>query len=286
MENTLLQHLQTGSTTVCRAWLVCRKDGQEFGFTDHDGDLHFDGHVFVARSGLTASAIEKTNGMAVDNTEVMGALSDISISEQDILAGRYDSAKVTMFLVNWADVSQRLIQFRGTFGEMTKTENSFRVELRGLTEALNIRTGRVYHSECSAVVGDKHCKIDLTLPANQLEAIIGDSLAGRIFKIADTGSHPENWFQHGRFEVKTGDGYGQVGRIKSDRIDGGTRTVELWNSFGVPPKEGDSVRLIVGCDKHGSTCLSKFDNYLNFRGFPHIPGDDWLRATPSSSRGR
>jgi hypothetical protein len=31
------------------------------------------------------------------------------------------------------------------------------------------------------------------------------------------------------------------------------------------------------------TCQAKFDNLLNFRGFPHIPGDDWLASYPVSS---
>jgi hypothetical protein len=28
----------------------------------------------------------------------------------------------------------------------------------------------------------------------------------------------------------------------------------------------------------------KFNNILNFQGFPHIPGEDWLMAYPSSAR--
>ncbi|MFT6426340.1 MAG: hypothetical protein ACJAYH_002126 [Celeribacter sp.] len=27
----------------------------------------------------------------------------------------------------------------------------------------------------------------------------------------------------------------------------------------------------------------KFDNFLNFQGFPHIPGEDWLTSYPQSS---
>ena len=26
----------------------------------------------------------------------------------------------------------------------------------------------------------------------------------------------------------------------------------------------------------------KFDNLLNFRGFPHVPGEDWMMRYPSS----
>lgn len=36
-----------------------------------------------------------------------------------------------------------------------------------------------------------------------------------------------------------------------------------------------------GCDKRFSTCRDRFDNTLAFRGFPAIPGDDFLTAYPA-----
>jgi uncharacterized phage protein (TIGR02218 family) len=37
---------------------------------------------------------------------------------------------------------------------------------------------------------------------------------------------------------------------------------------------GDSLTLLAGCDKSFETCRDKFANHLNFRGFPHMPGND------------
>ncbi len=36
-----------------------------------------------------------------------------------------------------------------------------------------------------------------------------------------------------------------------------------------------------GCDKRVETCSSRFDNILNFRGFPSIPGNDFLSRWPA-----
>jgi hypothetical protein len=36
-----------------------------------------------------------------------------------------------------------------------------------------------------------------------------------------------------------------------------------------------------GCDKRSSTCSAMFDNILNFRGFPDIPGEDFLTVYPA-----
>lgn len=37
----------------------------------------------------------------------------------------------------------------------------------------------------------------------------------------------------------------------------------------------------LGCDKRSSTCAGRFDNLLNFRGFPTIPGEDFLTVYPA-----
>jgi uncharacterized phage protein (TIGR02218 family) len=47
---------------------------------------------------------------------------------------------------------------------------------------------------------------------------------------------------------------------------------------------GDRCRIEAGCDKKLSTCREKFDNILNFLGFPHIPGEDWMIAFPANGK--
>lgn len=37
---------------------------------------------------------------------------------------------------------------------------------------------------------------------------------------------------------------------------------------------GDAFTIRAGCDKRIETCSTKFANTANFRGFPHIPGQD------------
>jgi uncharacterized phage protein (TIGR02218 family) len=39
---------------------------------------------------------------------------------------------------------------------------------------------------------------------------------------------------------------------------------------------GDQVLVTAGCDRQFSTCRSKFNNAVNFRGFPHMPGNDFV----------
>ena len=280
----LISHLQTGTTTTCHTWQVKRKDGRAFGFTDHDMDLTFDGILFKANSGLTAGALQQTTGLAVDNTEVIGSLNDAAISETDLLAGRFDGAEVVTWLVNWQNPDQRMIRFRGTFGEINLSNGSFRVELRGLTEALNQSRGRVFQATCSAVVGDGECRFDLGQPNFMVEtAIKKTGKKGEYFLPSQQG-FPDRWFEWGRARVVSGPAQGLIAVVRFDQEAGGFRRIELMVDFDLVPEVGDLVLLQAGCDKTATTCRTKFNNHLNFRGFPHIPSSDWIASYPVSSQ--
>lgn len=279
----LLAHLATGTTTVCHAWALKRRDGVSLGFTDHDRDLVFDGIRFAAESGLTARVLEQVTGMAPDNSEAMGALTDDAIRDEDVAAGRYDDAEVLVWLVNWADPEQRMLEFRGRTGEIVRMGREFRVELRGLTYELNRTVGRVIQAGCDAVLGDARCRFDLSTPGYRVEARITRVDGGARLVISGTETFPDRWFERGRLTVLDGAGSGQAAKVRADRSAAGSREVELWTALGVIPAEGDRVDLVAGCDGRAETCKAKFNNFMNFRGFPHVPGEDWLTSYPTSS---
>ncbi len=284
MQEALKAHLASGVTTLARAWSVVRRDGVALGFTDHDVALEFDGLRYEPSSGMTASALAQSTGLSVDNTESYGALSSEAISEADILAGRYDGAQVTAYLVNWADVAQRQRVFAGTIGEISRGGGSFTAELRGLTEALSRETGLVYHPRCGAVFGDKRCGFDAVAAGFVIEATVDAVAEGRILSFTRLDDFADRWFEKGRAEVLDGAAAGLVGVVKNDRLAAsGARRVELWQALGAPIAAGDRVRLVVGCDKRVVSCKTKFGNFENFRGFPHIPGEDWLTSYPVAS---
>ncbi|WP_413717134.1 DUF2163 domain-containing protein [Silicimonas sp. MF1-12-2] len=276
----LSAHLKSGVTTVCRAWAVTRKDGVVLGFTDHDRDLRFDDIAFHASTGLTARALEQSTGLAVDNAEAIGALSDAAIREQDIAAGLYDGAAVRSWLVNWADVAERRLTFRGTIGEIERRGQEFRAELRGLAEALNQPKNLVYQKPCAAVLGDRRCGVDTLQPGVSLEAVVVAVDGGTRLTLPTVQAFAPGWFIRGRVKVLDGAGQGAVGVVKRDWEVSGQRLIELWQMLSAGLAIGDTVRVEPGCDKRLDTCREKFDNLMNFRGFPDIPGEDWLVSYP------
>lgn len=275
----LSAHLATGQTTVARAWLLTRADGVQFGFTDHDLPLSFEGITFEANGGLTASTLMQTSGLSIDNTEALGALSDDRITEADINSGLYDGAVVTAWLVNWADVSARKLLFRGQVGEVRRGDGAFTAELRGLTEALNQPQGRTYLKTCEArgVEG-----FDFATPGFRADVQIEALTDRRLLRFTSLGGFPENWFERGRLEVLSGAAAGHAAAIKWDRVAGEAREIELWMALRKDIQVGDTVRLEAGSDGTIETCATKFDNAVNFCGFPFLPGDDWLSAVPRS----
>ncbi len=283
MTGALLGHLAGGLTTVCRCWRVCRKDGVTFGFTDHDGRLDFEGVEFRPGAGLTAGALLQGTGLAVDNVEATGILTSDAISAEDLESGRFDGAEVTVWLVNWNRVSERQILFAGTLGEVRRGGGAFQAELRGQTEGLNRAAGLAYIRECTAVLGDGRCRFDLGGAGFRFDWTPLTVERGQRFVFANGGGVQKRWFERGRLIVLTGAGAGLDGVIKHDQTDeAGRRTIELWEPVRAAWVPGDLVRLEAGCDKRSETCRSKFANIANFRGFPFVPGEDWLVAIPAT----
>lgn len=283
IDAALQAHLEGGFTTVCHAWLITRADGVQFAFTDHDSALRFDGFDFRADAGLSARALAQTTGLAVDNTEAVGALSDSAIREDEIEQGRFDAAEVLVWMVNWQDISQRWLRFRGSIGEITRVDGVFRAELRGLTEALNRTLGRVYQKPCTAVLGDTNCRFDTSLPGYTLTLPVDEQKEARTFSWEGLPGFDEEFFIRGRIEVIDGPAAGLFGLIKHDRVRDGRRIIDLWEPIKGAVSPGTQVKLIAGCNKQLETCRLKFNNILNFQGFPDLPGEDWVIAVPKSS---
>ena len=276
--------LNTGATTVCRCWLLVRKDGIAFGLTDHDRDLSFDDHVFQAGSGMDASALESSTGLAVDNGQAVGALSAVGLTEADILAGKFDRAEVQQWLVDWANPKHRVQLFRGFLGEIRRGSTAFEVELRSLAELLNRPVGRGYLPTCDRILGDEKCGFDMYNGGIVPAVVLGFSNARDIrFSLEQT--FESGWFSQGYVRWLSGANAGVTSLIKIDAAGDELRELELWEEMRAVIGVGDTAELLVGCNKSSSACADKFNNFLNFRGFPHIPGEDWVSDFPRDDGG-
>lgn len=275
--------LDGGATHLCRCWRVKCRDGTVFGFTDHDEDVLFEDVSHRAGSGLDASALESSTGLSVDNVQAVGALSDSSILDEDIQAGKFDDAEVNQWLVDWKNPNLRIHMFSGTFGAITRSDGKFEVELRGLEEKLNVPLGRIITSKCDRRLGDQKCGFNLDAPGFAGEGVVTSEGRTSTLKCTGLADFDDAWFTHGVFRWLTGANAGTSGAVKADRKSSdGSHSIVLWQQPARAVQPGDTFRVIAGCDKASSTCREKFSNFLNFRGFPHIPGEDWVTAYPKN----
>jgi uncharacterized phage protein (TIGR02218 family) len=281
----LAAHLAEGATTLCRAWRLTRRDGSVLGFTDHDRDLTFGGTTFAARTGLEAAEANAELGFAVGGGEVAGALVSSGLSEADILAGRYDDASVETWLVNWTDPDVRLLTDVFSIGEIRREDGAFVAELRGTMHRLDEERGLTYRATCSADLGDGRCRVNLALPAYTAEAAVEATDGALGMTTAALAGYAPGWFTAGRIVWLSGENGGQAVEVKAHRLLSGRAELDLWRRTPGVIAVGDTFRVSAGCDKRLSTCRAKFDNVANHRGFPHMPGNDFVLKVAASGAG-
>ena len=267
----LQTHLDSGTTTLCQCWRLTLRSGEKFGFTDHDETLVFDGTTFEAQAGFTGSEIESSIGLNVDNLEASGALQSGSLDEARLNAGDYDHAKIEIWRVNWQDVSQRILQRQGNLGEVTYGQGHFTAEVRGLAHVLNQQKGRLFQFSCDADVGDARCGVNLTAPGFQATGVV-IAMTNTSIELSGLAAFADDWFTRG---IVLWSGGHQL-NIKRHRRFPNHARIDLWSTPKFTIAVGDVLTVQAGCDKQFTTCQSKFSNASNFRGFPHMPGSDFV----------
>lgn len=274
INEALAAKLSSGVTTLCHVWRVQRRDGETYAFTDHDCALSFDDLSAEPLQGVSAGVIEKSVGLGADSASIEGALSSEAITEADLARGLWDGARVDIFRVDWSAPADRVHLFAGHIGEVKRGAQAFEAELRGLQAAFNVPVGRVFSRFCDAGLGDARCGVDVETPEFRGEGIVSEVLGSHAFKATGLGDYADQWFSSGRIVWDAG---GQS-EIATHRVEGEYATFEVLDAL--PVELGACFVVYAGCDKRIATCGGKFGNVANFRGFPHMPGNDAIQSGP------
>ncbi|MFM9974322.1 MAG: DUF2163 domain-containing protein [Beijerinckiaceae bacterium] len=272
----LAAELASGATTLCRCWKAMRRDGSTFGFTDHDRDLVFNGVQFKASTGLEASEAAATIGFAVGGGEVAGALTSEAISEADIASGKWDGASVETWLVDWSAPTRRLLLDSGQIGDIQRSGETFTAEVRSLAHLFDQEKGRRYEGLCSAELGDVQCGAVLDIASRRVLLGVLSVSDSTSLSVAGLPGFSAGSFSGGKILFVDGPDAGLEVPVMSHAKVGGLESITLWSEPPNPLAAGRLIRLTVSCDKRFATCRDLFVNTANFRGFPHLPGNDFL----------
>lgn len=258
--------------TVAFCWRVERADGVAVGLTGHDRDLVVDGLVHRATPGMTPSAVRLEAGLEPGTGDVAGALSADAITEADLLAGRWDGARVVLSAVDWTDPSRRVPLSEGVIGAVELGDGGFTAELRGPAAALERPVAEETSPDCRAQLGDRRCRVPMAGRRRFARVVSANGAAVTL----DRAEPAADAYGCGRLRWFGGANAGLEGAVARSEGD----MVTLSAPPAHPPEPGTLVELVEGCDGRWETCRDRFGNGPNFRGEPFLPGMDLLTRYP------
>ncbi|MBS0479050.1 MAG: DUF2163 domain-containing protein [Proteobacteria bacterium] len=260
-------------STIAITWRIERRDGIAIGLTSHDRDLVIDGFVYRAAPGMTPSAIRRTADLDADTMDVSGALGGAAIAEADLIAGRWDGARVAVRAVDW-DTGASIAELgEGRIGQVELRDGAFTAELAGIAAALDRPVCEATSPECRAELGDARCRAPMA--ARRRFARVTAS-ADAVLTV-DAAEPSTNAYGDGLVRWIGGGNSGLESAVAAS--DGATLTLRAPPRFEAA---GALIELIEGCDKSIATCAARFANALNFRGEPYLPGIDLLTRYPGA----
>jgi uncharacterized phage protein (TIGR02218 family) len=136
-----------------------------------------------------------------------------------------------------------------------------RITARSVISSLGRQApARTFQAMCNHVLYT--CRVDDTDSSFRASAVSATSQVGSLLTVSGLGAFAAGWFTGGYVE-EIGTGIRRL--ILNDDGAGG---LTLLVPFAVAPT---TVNVFAGCDHTGATCQSKFDNLINFGGFPFVP---------------
>ena len=261
-------------TSVAYGWRLERSDGVTLGFTSHDRDVAVDGVMLRASPGMLPSSIIESVGLETDGLEVNGALTSDAIRAEDLASGRWDAARLEIFLFDWSNPSAgKRILAAGELGAVSYSKNAFEAELLGQTHLLDRPVVPQTSPGCRAQFCDADCGLN-RLRFRHFGAVVTAEADAVTLDIPVAA----NAFAYGQLRWLEGANTG----ITADVVANTASRFSLTRPPHFPVTPGTKVELIEGCDKRLETCATRFGNAINFRGEPHLPGNDLLTRYPGA----
>ena len=269
LSQALQAHLEGELTTLAELVRITRADGTVIAFTTHDADLEVDGVLYKADGSYTVSgSIKQDSRLAGNDYEISGMIDSALIDGDDLAAGLYDHARIDVYLCNWADVTQGCVHLRrGWLGEVAQSGGAYKASLRGLHDLLTRPIGATYTPSCRYDFCDAECGV----------AAASVTVAGQVTSVTDRRSfadsartEAEGVFTDGLLTWTSGANHGQSFEVAA--WDSVLKSFKLWLPAQSEIAVGDAYTVMAGCDKHFSTCRTRFANGTRYGGFPYLPG--------------
>jgi len=260
-------------TSVALCWRLERRDGAGLALTSHDEPLSVEGVEYEPVPGTVPAAVVRSVGLEPHSGEISGTLSSDALEESDLALGRWDGTRVRLTAVDWQAATGTPVELiGGELGSVSISGERYTAELNGAAARLQNPVCPATSAECRAQFGDKQCRVDLA-GRSEFAHVITSSGGELTFDAVF-----DDRFVLGRLRYMSGANCGLATVILA--VNGAVITVR--DLPRAPVEVGCRVELREGCDKRFETCVGRFANGVNFRGEPHLPGNDLLTRYPGA----
>lgn len=243
-------------------------------YTNVESSITVGGHTFNGNDIIIARSKTRIMiGVEVDTMDMtVNALPSHLLNGtpwlQAVRQGALDGASLLverLFMPTWGDTScGTVILFSGTVAGADVGRTSAKLTVNSLLSLLNVQMPRnVFQPPCRNVLYDGGCTL-----SKAAFGVAGTSGSGSTASVIVTGlSNPAGYFSLGTITFNTGANTGVSRSVKVYASGNAQLALPLLTA----PTTGDAFTIYAGCDHTQATCVSKFNNVLNFRGEPYIP---------------
>lgn len=249
---------------------------QSWHYTSGDVNINFGGNTFVA-TPIKRSSINSTQELNKTNLK-------ISMSRRVTFLGQFipgsptDIFTITVTRIHASDPDPAII-FKGRIINVKFAESSAELTCVPLQVTLK-RPGlrRVYQTTCPHVLYGDQCKLnrfDFSVTTN-LTGVSGLTISSPDFVISIDPIFDPTHFIGGFVEWTVGGLVETRFIIDHDNVSG----ILTLNRPFLGMDVGVSVTAFAGCGRGVSVCSNKFNNIVNYGGFPFIPTKNPMDGTP------
>lgn len=250
-----------------------------YGFTSFDRVVVINGDPYYPNTSISPSSVKKSSAIESSNLDIKGLIASDMLSDLDLRAGKFNDARVTVFIGDFLAGTVIKTLAVGKWGQVRKTDQIWEVTIRTNADILQQSVFQSLSRTCrwSKRLEDVRCGVNIdqytTYGAVAEYPHNGDSsqfIMGAVANFPGFGDNVSlyNW-TNGSGYVKVLSGLNAGYKLPINFVyDPGTGGVGV-RLLNIPPYVfgvGDSIQLIPGCDGSMIMCRYRFNNTANFGG--------------------
>jgi uncharacterized phage protein (TIGR02218 family) len=228
-------------------------------YTSGPNDIDYDdGNGVQHYKAIPITRKEFTYDLTADKYEITAPLSEqffLDLGIRDF---------VTSIDVNIRDTTTGIVLYSGNL-ESSKHDYKKGTVVLKCSQRYSELSGEVpkktFAKRCSYNVGDRDCQVDMVAKGVNL---VDFTISGPYITSDSLKNLPANYLHNGYVVANTGEAIWITG------FNGSVGAVMLITRFYDDSKV-TSMSAYPGCDKSFAICGSRFNNQVNFGGYPHIP---------------